>query len=125
MGASILLVEDEPFLLPLLQRGLLRAGHQVAACSNAESASELFHAGPRPALLIADVTLPGRSGIDLAGELLAADPQLACILTSGYPVDIALLPAIVQPRIRVLQKPFMIEALLQMVAAALNTGSSS
>jgi CheY-like chemotaxis protein len=76
-GLPILLVEDEAFLLPLLQRGLERAGYVVTAVSDAESAASRFHAGPRPAVLIADVTLPGRSGADLAVDLLRADEQLS------------------------------------------------
>jgi DNA-binding NtrC family response regulator len=115
-GLPILLVEDEAFLLPLLQRGLERAGYVVTAVSDAESAASRFHAGPRPAVLIADVTLPGRSGADLAVDLLRADEQLVCVLTSGFPVDPAVFPASLRPRIQVLQKPFLMDNLLEFIA---------
>jgi CheY-like chemotaxis protein len=72
-------------------------------------------------LLIADVTLPGSSGIRAALELRDLLPYLKIVITSGYPsdhwdrLDAAELEELPSDSVEVLQKPFSLITLLDTI----------
>ncbi|MGE5468193.1 MAG: phosphate regulon transcriptional regulator PhoB [Ignavibacteria bacterium] len=70
MSASILVVEDEPAIQALIAVNLRRAGHEVVAALDAESARRHVDAA-LPDLILLDWMLPGASGIDFARRLRA------------------------------------------------------
>ena len=68
MGKSkILLVDDEPDILELVQYNLKKEGFDVEVCDNGKAAIEL---APKflPDLIILDVMMPGKSGLDFIME---------------------------------------------------------
>ena len=103
--ARILLVDDDPLLLDLLQRYLEKRGYETAVGLSAEDALRVFDAD-RDALIIADLTLPGMGGDELLIRLREKNSALAGILMSGYPTETEIEGAIF------LQKPFMPQALI-------------
>ena len=83
---TILLVEDEPALLKVEQTYLALKGYKVLAATNAQEALDLWaeHRGDID-LLYTDVVMPGGlNGHELAERLLADEPELPVIITSGY-----------------------------------------
>lgn len=72
MGASILVVEDEPAIQELIEVNLTRAGYSVLLAGDSETAQRLLRES-MPALAIVDWMMPGKSGIDLI-RILRADP---------------------------------------------------
>mgnify|MGYP002402188904 CR=1 FL=1 len=68
-GRTILVVEDQPLPRDAMVMQLTAAGARVIGCASAEEmderlvAAELGH-GPVPDLLLLDLTLPGRGGLD-------------------------------------------------------------
>lgn len=70
MSARILVVEDEPAIQSLLAVTLKRAGHEVRAAVDAESARRLVDEA-LPDLILLDWMLPGQSGLDFARRLRA------------------------------------------------------
>ena len=110
----ILIVDDEPSLLHLMEKYLSRLGYSVVACQSSEQAWGLFE--PEPSaypLVLADVTLPGMSGTELVAKMFAVCPSVQVVLTSGYAVDLSGFSASMKERIRVLKKPFLPAMLLQ------------
>jgi CheY-like chemotaxis protein len=109
----ILLVDDEKMLLALLKRHLERSGHSVVDALSAELAlSALDGSNPwQPDVLVADQTLPGEPGSALAHELLTRFPLMRCLLCSGYPLSLDVLPDGLRSRAAILQKPYMPAAL--------------
>jgi DNA-binding response OmpR family regulator len=108
---TLLLLEDEPDLLVLL-RHLLKP-YSLIEAATAEQALRLFNEnGRRIDLLLADVTLPTGSGIQVALLLRSEIPSLPVILTSGYPVsvwddrDAADLERLGASSVAIIQKPF-------------------
>jgi two-component system phosphate regulon response regulator PhoB len=79
MGATILVVEDEPQIQELLAINLQHAGHRVVRASSAEEAESAIRA-ELPDVVILDWMLPGESGISLAKRLRAAER------TQGLPI---------------------------------------
>jgi PAS domain S-box-containing protein len=84
-GASmrILLVEDHADTRQCMHRLLESRGHRVRSAENAQSAVELSERETFD-LLIADVGLPDRSGLELLRELRQRNPELPAIAVSGY-----------------------------------------
>ena len=65
---SILVVEDEPAIMELLQVNLVDAGYEVRAASDAETALTMLNEA-LPDLLLLDWMLPGQSGLAFAKQL--------------------------------------------------------
>lgn len=105
----ILYVEDNADLRETIGMLMEADGRSITSCATAEQALELEAAGSAFDVLVADVSLPGMSGTDLARQLLADDPQRWIVLCTGY--DLGPYPATWGPHVRTLLKPFEIEEL--------------
>lgn len=108
---TLLVLEDEPILMVLLRHMLKQ--YSLIEAATAEQALRLFNEhGRRIDLLLADVTLPKSSGIQVALLLRSEMPRLPVILTSGFPVGVwaareaADLQRLGSSAVAVIQKPF-------------------
>jgi DNA-binding response OmpR family regulator len=61
--ANLLIVDDEQALLSALQTLFVAAGHDVRVASSGQDALDFFQDEP-PDLVIADVLMPGMSGLE-------------------------------------------------------------
>jgi DNA-binding response OmpR family regulator len=68
MPGTVLLIEDEPNIIEAIRFLLSREGWQVATHGDGTDAVETVRS-VRPDLLILDVMLPGRSGMDILRDL--------------------------------------------------------
>lgn len=113
---TILVVEDDPFVLTVFRSILRSKGYAILEATSAEQASKWCGTPQQIDLIITDVALPFRSGIQVASELRRWIPGLQIIFTSGYPPDLwpdlATLHEMPGDAIRVLQKPFLPTELL-------------
>ncbi|MES2464866.1 MAG: response regulator [Armatimonadota bacterium] len=86
---SILVVDDEPNVVRLIQMHLKRHGYQVETAHSGRQALAKIKAN-RPDLLITDWTMPEMDGLELLG-LVRQDPALAgipVILLTARPNDV-------------------------------------
>ena len=84
--AEILIVDDERAVRNAM-RGILEAeGFDVALAKNGDEALEKFSAR-RPDLVLLDVMMPGKSGIQVCEEMRRADPLVPVIFLSAVPTD--------------------------------------
>src|SRR5438874_2110923 len=74
-GYTVLVVDDDPRVVELLQIALGAHGFRVLAASNGDDALKSA-AEEAPDLVILDVRLPRRSGLDVC-ECLRRDPETA------------------------------------------------
>lgn len=65
----ILAVDDEPDLRALLRILLVNRGYEVVECASGDEAVELLRNDPRVDLVIMDIMMPGRSGIEACAEI--------------------------------------------------------
>ena len=106
--ASILLIEDEPQLLRLMQVYLTKFGHTVQGCGTAADARAAFaESGSTCDLLVVDLTLPDGDGAELAAELAEQNAAVSVLICSGYVYDVSALPDSIRRRAATLQKPFL------------------
>jgi PAS domain S-box-containing protein len=109
-GLSVLLVEDEPEVLRVVQAFLQAWGCRVATASHAQAALDAL-ARERFDLLLSDVVLgPGARGTELAARARVLQPGMPVLLMSGYAADVEA-PA----GVPLLRKPFTREQLGQAV----------
>jgi PAS domain S-box-containing protein len=121
----IVLVEDQHAVRAYVRDLLESLGYDVRAYADGESAlaATLGQAEP-PDLVVADVVLPGVSGVEIADRLRRRWPALAVLLVSGF-ADDALQRRDLLPGIHFLAKPFRAEALAVKVRAALDGGQAT
>jgi len=79
----ILVVDDEPSVLATCVRALNRAGYVTDGVGDSETAlarltQEVFD------LLLADIRMPGRDGLELLAIAKELDPHLSVVLITGY-----------------------------------------
>jgi PAS domain S-box-containing protein len=121
-GAEVvLLVEDEPAVLRLVERTLRRLGYTVLAAPSPWEATRLAeeHDGPID-LLLTDVIMPGTSGRELARTLLATRPAMRTLFMSGYPAEEMSREGLIAEGAELVQKPFTVETLYASVRRALD-----
>ncbi|MFU8814591.1 MAG: response regulator transcription factor [Pseudomonadales bacterium] len=82
---EVFLVEDHGMMRDALVE-FLGGFPGVSVCGTAESAAEaLERLGElKPGLVLADVSLPGMSGIELVQEICRRWPDLPCLMLSGH-----------------------------------------
>ncbi len=80
----ILIVEDERNILRLLGRVLRQEGFNVETAINFEEASSKFISGQTFDLVLTDMRLPGRSGLDLLNWMKEKNPDLPVIVMTAY-----------------------------------------
>ena len=115
------MVEDEEDLRTAIARILREAGYEVREAPDAEAALRLAgEGGAAPDLLVSDIVMPGRSGIELARELRAQRPGLRILLLSGNADHAQASPAERPPGAGFLRKPFQADELRRKVRQALD-----
>ncbi|MEZ4732851.1 MAG: response regulator transcription factor [Caldilineaceae bacterium] len=85
MSARIFIVEDNPMIQNLLCK-LLNKMPNFHVCGTASTAKEALAllSTIEVDLLLIDISLPGISGIDFVSMLQSQQPQLRCLMLSGY-----------------------------------------
>jgi PAS domain S-box-containing protein len=117
---TLIVAEDNPAVLLLVQRALERQGYTVLGGTGPE-VLELArrHAVP-PRLLLTDVIMPTINGPDLAVRLREFLPALRVVYMSGFTGNAAQLDGVREGRTGFLQKPFTPAALARKVREVLD-----
>jgi two-component system cell cycle sensor histidine kinase/response regulator CckA len=113
---TVLVVDDEAPIRVLVSDVLRRLGYRVLTAEHAEAALDTareYRDSLR--LVITDVVMPGRSGLDLAKELGRSMPQLPVLFMSGYHERLLAAEGQVVPSRLFLQKPFALDVLAMRV----------
>ena len=121
--AKILVIDDEEQLRDLLKKMLTRDGHQVFMAHDGEEGVRSFYQF-KPDLIITDITMPNKDGIEVIMELLNANPELPIIaisggrwaITAGFNLDSAEMLGVKG----ILQKPFTHQQLQDVIQETLN-----
>lgn len=112
----ILIVEDEPRIVSLLERGLGAHGHQVESAPDGEDG--LVMAGDEGIdLMILDIGLPGMSGQEVLRRVRARRPDLPVLMLTARDDVSSKVEALDAGADDYLTKPFSLEELLARVRA--------
>ena len=81
--SHVLVVDDEELYRKSLERILTRVGHEVSEARNATEA--LTAVAERPVdLVLADIRMPGLNGLELVRQIHDINPDLPCIVVTGF-----------------------------------------
>ncbi|MBI4472838.1 MAG: response regulator, partial [Acidobacteria bacterium] len=111
---TIVVADDDESILQLIATALEIAGFRVLSASNGVEALKLLHE-TRCLLLITDLEMPYKDGIDLAIEVQREFPDLPILVISGANNLKAISFATELKDVQLLQKPFDKEQLLTLV----------
>jgi len=116
--AHLLLVDDDPNTLASLSRAFRLAGHEANVCDNAGRAAELLRTETFD-LILSDVVMPGKSGLEFLEDLKAAGVKTPIVLISGQANIEMAVKATKLGALDFLEKPLSTEKLLVTVENAL------
>ena len=119
-GETILVVEDEAAVRKLTVQSLFDLGYQVVEAETGEQALTLLDRTPGVALLFTDVVMPQMNGHQLAQEALRRKPDLKVLYTTGYTRNAVVHNGVLDPGVKLLQKPFTLDALAHAVRRAID-----
>jgi CheY-like chemotaxis protein len=116
-SATVLIVDDDADVRRMLADSLEALGYHVAEAEDGIAGLRLLE-GAVPDVLLLDFAMPGLSGADVAKAARARLPNLPIIFATGHS-DTAAIEDVAGPDTPVLRKPFRIEQLQRVVAAAI------
>jgi len=116
--AHLLLVDDDPNTLASLSRAFRLAGHEATVCDNAGRALELLRTDGFD-LILSDVVMPGKSGLELLEDLKKAGVKTPIVLISGQANIEMAVRATKLGALDFLEKPLSTDKLLVTVENAL------
>ena len=120
--ARIMVIDNEEFVLNVLREMLSREEHEIVTATNGVEGITLFNQQAFD-LVIVDILMPQKDGLDTIREMMAINPQTRIIAISGGGRSGVLdfLPvAEVFGALRTLAKPFERHELIEAVNAALS-----
>ena len=106
----VLIVDDEETVLAVTQEFLLRMGYACDVALNAYQALEKLHK-QHFNLVISDIVMEGKDGIELMQEAKRTYPQLDFIIMTGYASEYAYVDIINAGAADYMTKPFEMEEL--------------
>jgi PAS domain S-box-containing protein len=113
---TILVVEDEQAIRTVLCRALEREGFSTLQATTTEEGLELLQKPGRAIhLLITDIQVPRKNGLELARQAAALRPGLPVLFMSGHSGEVQIDPQALPPGTAFLSKPFSVQALVEQV----------
>jgi DNA-binding NtrC family response regulator len=119
---NILIVDDEAFIRENLERILAEDGYRPFSTeSGAEAVKKVSEEDVD--LVLLDLNLAGKSGLDVLRELKEVDPEVLVIIITGYGTVESAVEALKMGAYDYMKKPFKADAIRLIVKLALETQS--
>jgi CheY-like chemotaxis protein len=128
--ASVFVVDDDPAIRTALRSALEEHGHMVLEASDGVSALERLRASPWPLVVLLDFKLPRLDGAGVLGTVagdraLAQRHRYVLMTASAQTLPVALGTLLTSLEVPLVQKPFELEVLLDLVAHLANEAPSA
>ena len=121
-GETVLVVEDDATVRALVGETLTELGYRVIEAPDGQTGLRILEAPGRIDLVVTDVGLPGLNGRRMVDEALAARPRLRVLFITGYAENAAFGNGHLAPGMRMITKPFAIDAFAAKVRAMIEPG---
>ncbi len=115
----VLVIDDDPQILELIEIILADEGHEVTTLASAQEALEVVSAN-RPDLVLLDIVMRSRHGLDVLSELRKTAPHVPVVLLSGAVTQVTDMPDIARAlgAHDFIEKPFDAQRLIEVVERA-------
>ncbi len=118
----VLIVDDEEFVTLLAQRVLTDDGYRVITARDGFRALEIYRKlKEQIALVILDFTMPVMDGADVFNELLAMNPKVPVVLSSGFTEQESLRAMLARGLRGFIPKPYTQAKLLTQIRSVLDS----
>ena len=117
-NASILVVDDQDGIRQFQRQALEHAGYQVTEANSGLEALALLEQGRLFDLVIADIVMPGLTGVEMAGTIRTAFPDQKILYVTGQ-LDRLMDARSLWEGEAFLEKPFSVAALREAVSLLL------
>jgi DNA-binding response OmpR family regulator len=124
MPSRILIVDDEHMVRDLLDKTLKLAGYETAVAADGAAALEEMKSRHYD-LAIADVVMPGISGLDLLKTIQRDHPGTRVVILTGHPRKIDISDFLLHGADEFVTKPFRTDELLALVERVLDDEEES
>ncbi|HXX57963.1 MAG TPA: diguanylate cyclase [Thermodesulfovibrionales bacterium] len=115
--SSILIVDDDETLLPMLKEGFLLQGYSCETARDAETALNLVDKTPFD-ILVTDIVFPGMKGIELIEKARRLRPDMVTIIMTGFINKYTYDSAIEVGALDLIKKPFTLKELIARIEHA-------
>lgn len=112
---KILVIDDEMGIREGCKRALVPQGYEVETAADGDEGLEIIKSDNIDLALI-DIMMPGINGIELIGRIQEYDPDIICIIITGYATVELAVTAIKEGAYDFLTKPFTMDDLLMIVS---------
>ncbi len=121
-GETVLVIDDEEMIRTICKDILEEFGYQVLQAENGEAGLRLFAENRQKIqLVILDMVMPRLSGQETLRRLLAIDPQVKVLFSTGFGEGQKLNESLALGAKGIILKPYQIEHLLKKVRETLDS----
>ncbi|MBN2188549.1 MAG: response regulator [Chitinispirillaceae bacterium] len=117
-GKKILIVDDEPAIVELIETYLKKQGFEVLRAGNGNDALAIVKTGSVD-LVVSDIMMPGMSGVELLRKIREYSGTLPVLLATGFPTMETAIEALKAGAYDYIAKPFHFEEIGEKVRRAL------
>ena len=116
--SKVLVIDDDEMIIKAITTCLTGTGLTILTTTDGPQGIEMYSA-EQPDVVILDLVLPSADGLDVLKQILKNDPNAKIIICSGYGSQEAIDVAMGYGAFAFLNKPFDMEAVVQLTVSAL------
>ncbi len=117
---TILIVDDEETLTWSISKNLsMNKRYKVICANSSEEALQVLKKTSNIDLIVSDVKMPGKSGLELLDEVKAHCPRVGFVAMTAYGSDESKRKALEKGALRYIEKPFGMSAMIQVIGEVL------
>ncbi len=117
---TVLVADDEGVVQTHLKMILEKAGYKVIVAGDGEEGVARFRENSAISLVLADVVLPGKNGLEMLNEIRKMKPGIKVLFISGYTAEFLRDNGTIDDAAQLITKPFRTGDLLQKVRDVLD-----
>lgn len=112
---KIMIVDDAMFMRKVIRKNLEDCGYtEIIEAEDGDRALELFEA-EKPDLTLLDITMPGKSGLQVLEEIIRRNPAAKVVMCSAVGQEMMIRQAIEAGATDFIVKPFKSEEFIRVV----------
>ncbi|MBI4386459.1 MAG: response regulator, partial [Elusimicrobia bacterium] len=115
----LLVIDDELGFRELMLHELGKRGYEVTVAADGEEAVQKARAAGDFEVVVSDLTMPRRNGLETLKELKAIDPKVEVIMVTGYGTIESAVESMKRGAYDFIAKPFNIDDLVRLIERAL------
>jgi DNA-binding response OmpR family regulator len=120
----ILVVDDDESMRFMLQTKLFQSGFNVTLAASGTHAMQILQTGKKFDLVLCDLKMPLKSGIDVIRHMKDAGMTIPCIIVTGFPEKDKIIAAAQMGIQDVLVKPVRHQELMKMIRSKLEASET-